>query len=112
MKRFFVALALGGLVAVAPSVNAQTRGLGNVNGTVEAETGGVVAGADVKIMLAGGASIDGKTDASGKWSLNGIGKGEFQVEFTKDGFVTKRVKLVVEKEALRTAPVKIVMKKS
>ena len=41
-----------------------------------------------------------------------MGKGEFTMVIYKEGFATKTVKLIVEKETMRPEPVKIVLKKS
>ena len=104
-----VAIALAALTA--PVVFGQARGLGAINGTVSAEEGEAIPGAVVKVHLPNGDALEGKSDDKGKWNVMGLGKGEFQVEFAKDGFVTKRVKLVIEKETLRSEPIKISMKK-
>jgi hypothetical protein len=44
------------------------------------------------------------------WVLAGVARGNWVVTFEKDGFPTKVVKVVVEKELMRTEP-KITMKK-
>lgn len=61
---------------------------------------------------ADGSAIEAKTDGSGKWNVNGVGKGEFTMVIYKEGFATKTVRLVVEKETMRPEPIKIVLKKS
>ena len=104
-------VALAVAVLTAPAVFGQARGLGAINGTISAEEGGTIAGAQVKVLLSNGDALEGKSDDNGKWNVMGLGKGEFQVEFTKDGFMTKRVKLVIEKETLRSEPIKIALKK-
>jgi hypothetical protein len=90
---------------------AQTRGLGRLNGTVTSEAGDPIAGAVVKVVI-GGDELEGKSDTSGKWAVSGIGKGKFTAEFSKDGFETKRVNLVLEKEVMQSEPIKVSMKKS
>lgn len=103
--------ALAVIAAAAPGARAQSRGLGTLNGVITSEQGQPVESASVKVYLSGGDAIETKTNDSGKWNLIGVGKGEFQVEFIKDGFATKRVKVVVDKEAMRTEPIKTAMKK-
>jgi len=94
----------------AQAVQAQSRGLGRINGTVAAESGEPIAGVIVKVEV-GDDSIEGKSDGTGKWAVSGLGKGQFFVEFLKAGFETKRVRLVIEKETMQSDPIKIQLKK-
>ena len=112
MKRISTALAFVGLVALSggPAM-AQGRGLGALAGQVTEEGGSGIGGVLVKLPLPDGSAIEAKTDDSGKWNVNGIGKGEFHMVIYKEGFATKTVKLIVEKETMRPEPVKIVLKK-
>jgi hypothetical protein len=89
---------------------AQTRGLGRLNGTVTSEAGEPIAGAVVKVV-AGSDELEGKSDNSGRWAVSGVGKGKFTAEFSKDGFETKRINLVVEKEVMQSEPIKVSLKK-
>jgi hypothetical protein len=94
-------------------VVAQQRGLGAVTGVVSSEAGEPVNGASVKFMLPNGETVDGKSDGAGKWRVGGLGKGEWRVLFAADGFATKVVKFVVERETITGGdPVKIVLKKA
>jgi hypothetical protein len=90
---------------------AQTRGLGRLNGTITSDSGEPVPGVVVKVA-AGGDELEGKSDNSGKWAISGVGKGKFTAEFTKDGFETKKINLVIEKEVMQSEPIKVSMKKS
>ena len=107
--------AIIGLAAAAVSsgqpATAQSRGLGRLNGTVTSEAGEPIAGAVVKVVV-GADALEGKSDNSGKWAVSGIGKGKFTAEFSKDGFETKRVNLVIEKEVMQSEPIKVSMKKT
>lgn len=96
------------------SVNlvAQTRGLGAVSGSVTSEGGDPVAGATVKFMLPDGETIDSKSDAAGKWRVGGLGKGEWRVMFAAEGYASRVVKFIVERETLNGDPVRIVLKKA
>jgi hypothetical protein len=98
-------------VFIGQHATAQTRGLGRLNGTVTSEAGEPIAGAVVKVVI-GSDELEGKSDTSGKWAVSGIGKGKFTAEFSKDGFETKRVNLVLEKEVMQSEPIKVSMKKS
>ena len=112
MKRISAALAVAALIGFAGErAAAQSRGLGALAGTVTEEGGAGIAGVLVKLPLPDGSAIEAKTDDSGKWNVNGVGKGEFHMVIYKEGWATKTVKLVVEKETMRPEPVKIVLKK-
>jgi hypothetical protein len=65
----------------------------------------------VKVEI-GSDALEGRSDASGKWAVSGLGKGEFFAEFSKSGFETKRVRLVIEKESINSDPIKISLKKA
>jgi hypothetical protein len=114
MKRISAALAVAALIAFAGErAAAQSRGLGALAGQITEEgSGSAIAGVLVKLPLPDGSSIEAKTDDSGKWNVNGVGKGEFHMVIYKEGFATKTIKLIVEKETMRPEPVKIVLKKS
>jgi hypothetical protein len=112
MKRISAALAVAAVIGFAgEQASAQSRGLGALAGQVTEEGGGGIAGVLVKLPLPDGSSIEAKTDESGKWNVNGVGKGEFHMVVYKEGYATKTVKLIVEKETMRPEPVKIALKK-
>lgn len=114
MRRIRYAVIVGIAAAAVLSgqqATAQTRGLGRLNGTVTSEAGEPIPGAVVKVVI-GGDELEGKSDNSGRWAVSGIGKGKFTAEFSKDGFETKRVNLVVEKEVMQSEPIKVSMKKT
>ena len=113
MKRISAALAVAALIGFAGErAAAQSRGLGALAGQVTEEGGAGLAGVLVKLPLPDGSSIEAKTDDSGKWNVNGVGKGEFHMVIYKEGYATKTVKLIVEKETMRPEPMKIALKKS
>jgi hypothetical protein len=112
MKRISAALAIAAFVAISGgTAAAQSRGLGALAGTVTSEAGEPVAGVLMKLPLPDGSALEAKTDDSGKWNVNGVGKGEFHMVVYKDGYAAKTVKLIVEKETMRPEPVKIVISK-
>jgi hypothetical protein len=115
MSKFRSALILAGVAMLsamtAQGVTAQSRGLGRISGTVSSESGDPIVGAAVKIEI-GSDALESKSDGAGKWAVSGLGKGQFFAEFSKDGFETKRVRLVIEKESMSSDPIKIALKKS
>src|ERR1041384_277989 len=112
MKRISAAMAIAALIAMAGgNAAAQSRGLGALAGTVTGEGGEAIGGVLVKLPLPDGSSLEAKTDDSGKWNVNGVGKGEFHMVVYKEGNATKTVKLIVEKETMRPEPVKIALSK-
>lgn len=115
MSKLRCALTLAGVALLAilqtQAVTAQARGLGRITGTVLSEAGDPISGAMVKVEI-GSDALEGRSDASGKWAVSGLGKGEFFAEFSKSGFETKRVRLVIEKESINSDPIKISLKKA
>ena len=101
-----LSLALG-----ASSASAQVRGLGRVQGVVVDSDGNTLGDVAVQTMTSTGVIVTGKSNATGEWSLFGLGKGEWTVSFKKPGFADKRVKLIIEKELTSSNPVKITMTK-
>jgi hypothetical protein len=100
------------IVAVSASAGlAQSRGLGRVTGVVLDDSGAPVANVEIKTTTLGGNAIQCQSDAKGKWTLGGVGRGEWIVSFTKAGFETKRIKAIIEREIDRSEPVKITLKK-
>jgi len=110
MRKFQV-LMVAALVAMATSVAvAQIKGMGRLNGKVTEDGGGPIDGVSIKLRQ-GTDVIEGKTDPKGDWVLAGVARGSWMVTFEKQGFPTKVVKVLVEKELMRTEPIKITMKK-
>lgn len=95
----------------AASLSAQIRGLGRLDGTVVDESGAPLPGVSVKAPLVGGGAIEATTDEKGEWAVRGIGRGEWKIEFRKEGYVTVVAKVLLEREIDRVKPIKIVLKK-
>lgn len=93
------------------SLSGQMRGLGRIDGTVVDESGAPLAGVAVKAPLMGGGAIEATTDEKGEWVVRGIGRGEWKIEFRKEGYVTVVAKVLLEREIDRVKPIKIVLKK-
>lgn len=110
MRKFQVLVAAA-LVALATSVAvAQVKGMGRLNGKVTDDGGTPVDGVSIKLRQ-GTDVIEAKTDPKGDWVLAGVARGNWMLSFEKDGFPTKVVKVLVEKELMRTDPIKITLKK-
>jgi hypothetical protein len=105
--RLAVVLCVCALTSVA--VQAQ-KGMGRLNGKVVDEGGAILDGVTIKLRT-GTDVLEGKSDAKGEWVLAGVARGSWVVTFEKDGFPTKVVKVLVEKELLRSESIKITMKK-
>ena len=101
-----VALAL----TAGTAAHAQVKGMGRLNGKVVDDGGTAVDGVVIKLRQ-GTDVIEARTDAKGDWILAGVARGNWLVTFEKTGFPTKVVKVVVEKELLRTDPIKITLPK-
>ena len=108
-KRVLMALGLA-IVLSGGQVAAQIKGIGRLNGKVVDADGTPIEGVAIKLHQ-GTDTIEGKSDAKGEWLLVGVARGNWLVSFDKDGFPTKLVKMLIEKESLRNDPIKIQMKK-
>ena len=87
--------------------------MGRVGGKVVDEAGKPVAGVVVKAELprAGNRGPDSKSNARGEWALGGIAAGEWNLDFSKEGYETHRLSVTVM-EASRIPPMSIVLKKA
>jgi tetratricopeptide (TPR) repeat protein len=110
MAAVLAALAVVALAAVA---SAQTwRGQGRVAGRVNDEAGKPIEGVTVKLFLpAGNGGLEVKTGKRGDWSAGGISSGEWQIDFIKEGYETRRMTASVEQLA-PGPPMEIVLKKA
>jgi hypothetical protein len=109
--RNFQVLMVAALLAMATTVAvAQVKGMGRLNGKVVDDGGGPLDGVAIRLRQGTGV-IEGKTDPKGDWILAGVARGNWIVTFEKEGFPTKVLKVVVEKELMRTEAIKVTMKK-
>ena len=100
------------LLVVTPlAVSAQFRGLGRISGTVTDDSGAPISGVLIKATMSGG-SLDATSDEKGAWSVNGMAKGEWHVEFAKTGYAPKAAKVILEAELARVPPITVALKKA
>jgi tetratricopeptide (TPR) repeat protein len=90
------------------------RGMGRVAGKVVDEGGRPVEGVTVKAVLpsAGNAGPgEQKTNKKGEWALGGIARGEWALDFSKEGFQTQSISVSIS-EVSRIPPMTVALKKA
>lgn len=115
MKIFRLAV-LGVLVlGFATGAAAQEwKGLGRVAGKVVDESGKPIAGVSVKAMLPASNNRGPETETTngkGDWAVGGIARGQWALDFVKEGYDTVNISVMVQ-EGSRIPPMEIVMKKA
>ncbi|MEW6320636.1 MAG: carboxypeptidase-like regulatory domain-containing protein [Acidobacteriota bacterium] len=100
------------ILLTAPTVEAQVKGMGRIHGVVVSDAGAPVDGVSIKAPLMSGGVIEGRSSDGGSFYLAGVGRGEWQVEFEKAGFETKRVRIIVQKETMNPEQIKVVLRKA
>jgi hypothetical protein len=106
-------MLVAGLLATAgvSTLPAQMRGLGRIRGTVVDASGEPLSDVNVATKTMDGKDISGKSTAEGRFTLNGLGRGQWLVTFRKTGFADKRVKLVIERELQSNVPFTVTLAK-
>jgi hypothetical protein len=110
MRTLQVLVVIAGLLVGTAAAHAQVKGIGRLNGKVTDAGGDAVDGVSVKLRQ-GTDVLETKTDEKGEWVLAGVARGNWMLAFEKDGYPTKVVRVVVEKEMLRTDPIRITLTK-
>jgi len=111
MKQVFrIALIV---LLVATSASAQVwRGSGRLDGKVTDDAGKPIEGVTVKLaMPAEKGLFETKTNAKGEWRQGGMGRGEWQLDFVKQGYETRNISSSVA-ETSRNATIEITLKKA
>ena len=106
-------LAVALSVAVPASAQ-EWRGLGRVAGKVIDESGKPIEGVLVKAVMPASQNRgpgDIKTNSKGDWAFGGISRGSWNLDFTKDGYKTSSISVIVQ-ETVRILPMEIVLKKA
>lgn len=108
---WWVTAAVAIVLMAAVPATAQVRGMGRINGVVVDEAGEPMEGVTIRTATGGGDQIESHTDAKGKWTLTGIGRGEWHVLVVKPGYGAKKLKVIVEREIDRSQDIKITLAK-
>lgn len=113
VKRLVTVFAAIALFAVVGTASAQIwRGSGRMAGKVTDEAGKPIEGVKIKIFLP---SANGGTDTTsskkGDWGFGGITSGAWQVDFSKEGYETRKLTVDIE-QLTPKPPMEIVMKKA
>lgn len=87
------------------------RGMGRVAGKVTDESGKPLAGVTVKLNLPGAGGTEVKTDKKGEWTLGGIARGMWQIDFSLDTYEGRQISVMVQ-ELSRIPPIEIVLKQN
>src|SRR5258708_4593111 len=94
-SRLAILLAIAGLMALTPSLPAQSAGTGALTGTVTAPTAGVVAGATVTLTSTDtNQSRTATTSADGTYKFALLPPGTYRIRFSAVGFKTAEVSAV------------------
>lgn len=114
--RIFKAAVLGVFVlGLASSAQAQEwKGLGRVAGKVLDEARKPIDGVTVKAMMPASNNrgpADSRTNSKGDWAVGGISRGQWALDFVKEGYETVSISVMVQ-EGARIPPMEIVMKKA
>jgi tetratricopeptide (TPR) repeat protein len=115
MMTFKTFLLVVAIMAAGSSAHAQEwRGLGRVGGKVVDESGKPVEGVTVKAVMPASQNRgpgDSKTKSNGEWAVGGIARGQWALDFVKEGYQTASISVVVQ-EGARIPPMEIVLKKA
>jgi tetratricopeptide (TPR) repeat protein len=91
------------VVAIAPPAHAQDwrAGTGRLEGKVMDAEDRPLAGATVRLELGGRGGTTLTTDAKGRWAILGLTGGEWAVELSAEGYVSRRFTLEVDEHRRR-----------
>ena len=101
------------MLAAAPAMAQEWRGMGRVGGYVVDEEGTPVSGVTVKAMMPASGNRGPDETLSkddGEWGVGGISSGTWAIDFIKDGYETRSISIGVS-EFNRLRPLEIVIKK-
>jgi hypothetical protein len=106
------ALVIAGILFAATTTFAQARGMGRFAGVVVDDSGAPVEGVQITAKHDSSTGVmELKSDAKGSWTVAGIGKGVWMVEFRKPGFAPKAAKVILERELDKVPAIKLELKK-
>ena len=110
------AAAIGLVAAVvaldAVEASAQAwRGLGRLDGSVTDAEGEPVAEVAVRAYLPAAAGrTEVTTDEEGEWAIGGLAGGQWELDFTKDGYVARQISVGLS-EGVRPRPVRVTLER-
>jgi len=100
------------VMALSAPVFAQSQGSGHLHGVVKDESGQPVEGVQVKAVKQGEKDVfTDKTSKKGEWAINGIASGQWNLDFSKQGYETRSI-TVPFSEAATMPPMPIEIKKA
>jgi tetratricopeptide (TPR) repeat protein len=116
MRDIAVASVIAAMLAAGPAVGLaqEWRGMGRVAGKVVDESGQPLEGVTIKAALpsaGNGGPGELKTNKKGEWAIGGISRGNWSLDFAKQGYETKSVSVSIS-EASRIPPMTIELKKA
>jgi hypothetical protein len=110
MKKLILAALV--VVAATSSADAQIRGMGRIQGTVVDEGGAPLSDVVITAKLSGRVGdIGSKSDQKGVWTVGGMARGEWLVDFDKAGYTQRHAKINLEVEIARVPAIAVMMKK-
>ncbi len=108
LKRIFLVVVV--LMLSASLASAQSwRGMGRLAGKVTDESGKAIEGVTVKLNLSSQGGTSAKTNAKGEWSLAGLARGAWDIDYEKEMYEPRRITVQVN-ELTRLPPIEIVLK--
>jgi tetratricopeptide (TPR) repeat protein len=82
-------------------------------GVVKDEAGNPVEGVQVKAVKQGESDVfTDKTNKKGEWAINGISSGQWNLDFSKDGYETRKITVPFSEHAAHGAPMPVEIKKA
>lgn len=110
-KHRIAALAVASMLTAVAAAGQEWRGMGRISGKVTDEAGQPLEGVVVKVVLsASGGGTEAKTSRKGEWAIGGIARGEWAVDFIKEGYETRSITVPVS-ETSRIPPIEIALVK-
>jgi tetratricopeptide (TPR) repeat protein len=108
MKPRIIALVLAAVFTTAAAQ--EWRGMGRISGKVSDEGGAPIEGVQVTATMGSG-RFTAKTNRKGEWALGGLGRGEWAVDFEKEGYEKRSISVGISDMA-RIPAIPIVLKKA
>jgi len=112
MRLAYLATVAAGLL-VTPVLHAQDwKGLGRLAGKVSDEGGAPLEGVSVKLELVERGSTTVATNKKGQWAVLGVAAGTWNIDFSREGYVTKAISVILPGEAVRLPPIAVTLERA